>query len=244
MGRATHTMKVMKLIAFLSCLALAAQGGRFGEEAFAAFTQGDHGKSDKRGTHPLSAILSSLAGADTATTVYNNLKPNHPEEFRQDGLQLRGFPTTADGFYYRLRLDNPNEQPPLQKSLVKGNIWYKKDDKHFVVRSTKHFPHSDGNWGLVQLKRQRSYQPGYKRSYVYRGFVSQHDADSFWSEVEEADGGTAAFLAAKSHRAAKYTLSLGAYRHPPKTTLVLTKHYIDSWRNNHVVVSEEIIKLQ
>jgi len=234
----------MKLIAFLSCLALAAQGGRYGEEAFPAFFHGDLGKSDKRGTNPLSAILSSLAGEYTDPAVYKNLKETHPEEFRQDGLQLRGFPDATDGFYYRLRLDNPNEQPPFQKSLVKGNIWYKKDDKHFVVRSTKRFPHSDGNWGLVQLKRQRSYQPasGYKRSYVYRGFVSQHDAESFWSEVEEAGGGTAAFLAAKSHRAAKYTLSLGAYRHPPKTTLVLTKHYIDSWRNNHVVVSEEIIK--
>jgi len=225
----------MKLIAFLSCLALAAQGGRYGEEAFPAFFHGDLGKSDKRGTNPLSAILSSLAGEYTDPAVYKNLKETHPEEFRQDGLQLRGFPDATDGFYYRLRLDNPNEQPPFQKSLVKGNIWYKKDDKHFVVRSTKRFPHSDGNWGLVQLKRQRTYV-----DYKWNGFVSQQDAERFRSDVQKAGGDTAAYLAAKSHRAAKYPLRLGA--HPPKTTLVLTKHYIDSWRNNHVVVSEEIIK--
>merc|ERR1711964_890468 len=105
----------------------------------------------------------------------------------------------TDGFYYRLRLDNPNEQPPFQKSLVKGNIWYKKDDKHFVVRSTKRFPHSDRNWGLVQLKRQRTYV-----DYTWNGFVSQQDAERFRSDVQKAGGDTAAFLAAKSHRAAKY----------------------------------------
>merc|ERR1711964_550780 len=195
---------------------------------------------------PLSATLSSFAGEGPDPTLQRKLKSKHPNIFRQDGLQLRGFPdATTNGFYYRLRLDNPKEQPPIRKDLFEGDIkfWYKKDDKHFVVRSTKRFPHSDGNWGLVQVAPQGSYQPGYKRSYTWNGFVSQQDAEIFRSHVRMTGGVRdtdvlRAQLEAQSHRAAINPLSLGA--HPPKTTLVLTKHDIDRWRFGQLVVSEEI----
>merc|ERR1711964_622709 len=107
----SNTMKVMMLIAFLPFLVLAAredassdQSQGFGEEAFSALIQGD-GKSEKRGTNPLSAILSSFAGEDTHATVHKNLKETHPDIFRQDGLELRGLdqafylPWRAGPFY-------------------------------------------------------------------------------------------------------------------------------------------------
>jgi len=225
--------------------------------------QGD-GKSEKRGTNPLSAILSSLAGEDTHATAHANLKSKHPDIFRQDGLQLRGFDSiwkkakrvppcfvgreTIDGFYYRLPLGiNPKEQPKfksifnnLQNIQFEGDIWYKKDDWHFVARSTTIFPKSDGNWGFVQLDPQTNELSAFGK------FVSQQDAEPAKIPLQlpgilDADGDTLLAQLESINPLSFNPLSLGV--HPPRTTLVLTYH--DTWDFwGSLAVTEEIIKLQ
>merc|ERR1711964_590792 len=159
---------------------------------------------------------------DTHATVHKKLKLTHPDTFRKDGLELRGFSAsrllqkvlklsagaaaTVDGFYCR----SPRDEQPPQNIRCQRDIWDKKDksDWHFVVRSTTLFPFSDGNWGFIQLDRQTN------ELIVSRGFVSQQDAIN--------------------------PLSLGV--HPPRTTLVLTYHdiYVNESRA-HLAVSEDII---
>jgi len=225
--------------------------------------QGD-GKSEKRGTNPLSAILSSLAGEDTHATAHANLKSKHPDIFRQDGLQLRGFDSiwkkakrvppcfvgreTIDGFYYRLPLGiNPKEQPKfksifnnLQNIQFEGDIWYKKDDWHFVARSTTLFPNSDGNWGFLQ------FDPQTNECSALGKFVSHQDAEPVYPpqilEIQDADRDTLrAQVDALPPPDFINPLSLGV--HPPRTTLVLTYH--DTWDFwGSLAVTEEIIKLQ
>jgi len=232
--------------------------------------QGD-GKSEKRGTNPLSAILSSLAGEDTHATAHANLKSKHPDIFRQDGLQLRGFDSiwkkakrvppcfvgreTIDGFYYRLPLGiNPKEQPKfksifnnLQNIQFEGDIWYKKDDWHFVARSTALFPHSDRNWGLIEL------DPRCRVLFTPSGFQSQQPRTHLEQQIADFDDAgddnsseldqLYAQAEAQPPQCFINRLSLGV--HPARTTLVLTYLYNDYHdRYDNLVVSEEIIKLQ
>jgi len=242
--------------------------------------QGD-GKSEKRGTNPLSAILSSLAGEDTHATAHANLKSKHPDIFRQDGLQLRGFDSiwkkakrvppcfvgreTIDGFYYRLPLGiNPKEQPKfksifnnLQNIQFEGDIWYKKDDWHFVARSTVLFPRSDRNWGLIQLIPQAYGSRRLRRVIFKVAFQSQQPRTPLEQQIMEKwdfslnSSELSALLSelpVQPQQVFINRLSLGV--HPARTTLVLTSHGMDDRycnpsypRYNHIV-SEEIIKLQ
>merc|ERR1711964_569489 len=186
-----------------------------------------------------------------------NLKETHPDIFRtrQDGLELRGFgdgsqsSETIDGFYRRLRLANRNEQPPLQgrfepfqNAQFEGDIWYKKDDWHFVARSTALFPHSDRNWGLIEL------DPWCRVLFTPSGFQSQQPRTHLEQQIADFDDAgddnsseldqLYAQAEAQPPQCFINRLSLGV--HPARTTLVLTYLYNDyHGRYDNLVVSEE-----
>merc|ERR1711964_615815 len=210
--------------------------------AFSALIRED-ATIEKRGTNPLSAILSSFVGEGPRSltshaSVHNKLKATHPNIFRQNGLELHGFPAlvgaqhgvhaTIDGFYYRLPLANPNEQPPFQNIQVDGDVWYKKDDWHFVVQSTMLFPLSDGNWGLVQLDRLTNHVM------ASHGFQPQRPLTALEQQavdIENAGGDPTALLSQLEAQPVQpfiNPLSLGV--HPPRTTLKLNYHRQDPFK--------------